>query len=234
MGTNTGNGTNSGTGGAHYQPRTGGGGFEVGSGGAPGGTGGTGGFCLHLPCVDPVSANGPDGTSYRGRGDPDTKLWDGAGSVGTDQAVAELVFSGSEVAYTDAGCDNLDPNAPNWITIYLCISSADSSVDSAGTLRVHHEPRPDANCSGPRDGTGPWGMDFTLTADGQLSATLFPASSDTDTGAAAKVTSLNGQIESYFDLGLDGETQPISITAGNGGTYTFPIYSRRNSCGDAL
>jgi hypothetical protein len=93
-----------------------------------------------------------------------------------------------------------------------------------GRLHVHVAPRDGAYASGPNpypntSSTPGWAVDLTVTADGQLTATLTaPNSSDRLT--------MSGRIESGCVVGSDGGTAPMTIPVSGGGTFTFPCWAR--------
>jgi hypothetical protein len=223
MGTNTGNGANSGTGGAASFGSGGIPGFVVGSGGTP--------SCPIIPCSEPVSVNGLEGTAYRGSVSTDTQLlsWDVASDTAT-QPMMGLVFSGWKVEYTDLGCV-YDSQLTAKSEVYICITSSDSWVDGVGVLHVHQAPHA-VSCIGPK-GSMDWGVDLSLSAEGKLAATLLNTSSPTDTDAALQEVTLSGTIEGSFYSGPGGEIQPVSISVGDGGTFIFPTTSPSRGCGGA-
>jgi len=222
MGTNTGNGANSGTGGAASFGSGGIPGFVVGAGGTP--------FCPIVPCAEPISVSGLDGTTYRGSVSTDTQLL--STDVASDTAIQPmmgLLFSGWKVEYSDLGCV-YDGQMTAKREVYLCIKSADSWVNGVGALHFRQAPH-EVSCIGPQ-GSMDWGVDLTLSADGMLSATLSNTPSSAESDAALQEVTMSGAIEGAFNSGPSGEIQPVSISVGDGGTFTFPTTSPSRGCGD--
>ena len=183
----------------------------------------TGGSCPLEVCEEPIQLIGSDGTTYRGRVWPDVNIAtsDYAQSL-PNPPMAELSFAGGEVSASDAGCQDTGGR----LQVQVFVSTADSSMDASGTLHVHSAPRDDIFAAGPGYIYDPpipgWAVDLTLTADGQLTATLSVESSDSlDAGTAVRELRLSGRIQPEC-----GASMPVS----GGGTFKFPCW-QLTSCG---
>jgi hypothetical protein len=161
------------------------------------------------PCADAVDATGADGKLFRGRVYPDTSIQSNADAG----CVVKLDFSGAEIVLSDGGCRVADPQ--NTLQVQIFVGAGDTSVDASGTLHVQVAPRVGYYASGPSPyansaSTPGWAVDLTVTADGQLVATLTaPASSDRLT--------MSGRIQSGCS---------VTIPVIGGGTFSFPCWSR--------
>lgn len=146
-------------------------------------------------CNDPVDVTGPDGTTYRGRVVADVSV----ASDGDAGPAAKLEFDGAEIDVSQGLCRA--PEQVSRYTIVIFLTSGEASIDALGNLQVHGAPRDGFYASRPsrypndvyaNDSTTPgWEVDLTLTARGQLTATLsLPAgvswwSGTTSTGGAS-------------------------------------------------
>jgi len=213
-------------------------GMDFGSGGASN-TGGTPSYCLNDFCAGSVEAIASDGATYRGKVFPDFSIASSSDAQSViNPPVAELRFDGEPVV--DSTCRDSAPD----FAVEIFLSTADSSIDDSGTLHVHAAPRDDLYAAGPVDfsdccGVAPgWAVDLTVTAEGQLSATLTlaPSSSlDADTldaGEPAQELKISGPLEpSCLYIHHDGVASPASIPVSGGGVFNFPCW-QRPGCGD--
>ncbi len=198
--------------------------------GTAAGTGGASGFCTYMPCLYSANATGPEGTTYRGRISAITVAKDSYAQSLPNPPVAELLFVGSEVDLSDAGCQVVESGVIDQVRIF--ISTADSSIDASGTLHVRSAGRNDSYAAGPGDTYNPpnpgWAVDLTLTVDGKLTATLSLASADpSDAGAAVQELKINGPLDPSCVPGPDGGVIPASISVSGGGTFSFPCWQRK-------
>lgn len=201
------------------------------------GIGGSPGSCPYEPCSYAVNVTGSDGTTYRGRIFPDVGIasYSYAQSF-PDPPVAELSFSGSEVDLSDAGCQVVGSGFGPFDQVQIFISTADSSIDASGTLHVHSASRNDIYAAGPGNIYEPpipgWSVELTVTANGQLTATLSVGSSSSlDAGAPAQELKIGGRIEPGCVPGPDGQMIPASLPVSGGGTFNFPCW-QRTGCSD--
>ncbi len=147
--------------------------------------------------------------------------------------VAQLSFAGGEVDLSDAGCrDTSDTGTRFYVGIY--ISTADSSIDTSGTLHVRSTGRDDIYASGPADIYGPpdpgWAVDLSVTKDGELTATLSVASSNSsDAGAEMQQLKFSGPVGGCI-AGPDGGVIPASIPVSGGGTFSLPCWHPSGRC----
>ena len=187
---------------------------------------GTTGYCPALSCEEPVIVTGSDGTTYRGIIGPDLTIsTDSYAQSLPNPPVAELGFTGGEVDVSDAGCRE---EAGSGLQVQIFISTADSSIDASGALHVHSAARNDIYAAGPGDIYQPptpgWAVDLTVTADGQLTATLSVVSSSSlDAGGAMQELKFSGPIQPLC-IGADGKLGPASIPVSGGSTFTFPCW----------
>lgn len=199
--------------------------------------GGSGGFCPYEPCTYAANVTGPDGTTYRGRIFPDVTIaTDSYAQSLPNPPVAELSFGGSEVDLSDAGCQVAGSGLGQFDQVQIFVSTADSSIDASGTLHVHSAPRNDMYAAGPGDIYDPpipgWAVDLTLTADGQLAATLTLASAGSlDAGAVEQELKIKGPLDSSCVPGPNGTVIPASMPVSGGGTFNFPCWQPAG-CGD--
>jgi len=199
--------------------------------GTAAGTGGVSGFCYWEPCGYPVNVIGSDGTTYRGKIQIDQSVTPNVNiAIESDAAsvsnppVAELSFTGGEVDLSDAGCQDTDRETRFYVDIY--ISAADSSIDASGALHVRSPGRDDIYASGPGDindlPVPGWAVDLTVTADGQLTATLsVTSSSPSDAGADMLQLNFNGPVGGCV-ADPDGGVMPATIPVSGGRTFSFP------------